>query len=95
MIYYVIKNTSDVTQAQLNASSARKEECTRKTKSGGKCILKFDESQSQYFMNDMWLTQDEAREALLETEWDMDAPGLIDRALAFMGFGGSNDATEP
>lgn len=87
MIYYVIKNKSDVSQSQLNASNARKIESARLSKDGSKCVLKFEDSKQEYFMNETWITLEEMQEILLGEEWnpEIETLSFFDKTLSFLG----------
>jgi hypothetical protein len=87
MIFYVIKNRGEVTQAQLNASNARKIENLRVSNDGTKCVLKFEDSSREYFMGEAWLTFEEIQREMEKSEWnpEVEAPSFMSKALAFIG----------
>jgi hypothetical protein len=87
MIYYVIKNKSDVTNIQLNASNARKIENVRLSLDGSKCVLKFEDSKQEYFMNEAWFSLDEIKAELEKPEWnpEIETPSFIDKTMSFLG----------
>lgn len=87
MIYYVVKNVSAVTQAQINASTSRRLGETRHSNDGSKCVIKFDDSMKEYFMNEEWLTLDEVKAIMEGPEWQPveSSSSFIDKTLMFFG----------
>jgi hypothetical protein len=83
MIYYIVKNVSEVTNAQLNVSGARNWQNTRLNKARTKCVLKFEQSVGQYFLNETWYTLDEIKAVLEAPEWDHESLGLWGKTVAF------------
>lgn len=83
MIYYVIKKTRKITQAQLNACGARDKKFLRKTKLGRWSVIKFDEKDKQSFIHDKWLTKEEADKALSLIQWQERKAPIWSRIRAF------------
>lgn len=72
MKYYVIKKISDVTQSQFNAANVRNAEGIRRCLNNENCVLKFETKNSEYFMDEVWLTYDQISSAMLGEDWDVE-----------------------
>ena len=72
MIRYVIIETTDVSNAHINASLSHNISETRQTNDGFKTLLSFCNSTTiaeDVFKNETWYTEDEIKVVLEDAEW--------------------------
>lgn len=74
MRFYVVKLVSEVTQAQLNMSGAKRITNTRMSVDRTRCIIEFDDEVGAYFASDIWYTHEEVLEVVRSSDWNPDIP---------------------